>query len=50
MTYYYFTKFKALGDDMIIIFEQGKISEPVCILNKENMKNLLREWNQEVNK
>lgn len=38
MTYYYFDKIKIYGEEHIIIFEQGKLSEPTLLLNQENIK------------
>ena len=50
MTYFYFSKMKMVtwagyNDEQLIIFEQGCMGKPVCILDKEHVERLIKEWN-----
>ena len=48
MTYYYFTKVKTdwgHDDEWIVVFEQGCMGKPVCLLDKEAVERLVKEWN-----
>lgn len=51
MTYYYFQKIFLDGwcknnDEWVIVFEQGEMGKPVCLLDKEAMTRLIKEWNE----
>ena len=42
---YYFTKAKtSWGDEYLIVFEQGCIGKPICLLNKDAVERLNKEW------
>lgn len=44
MTYFYFSKATLGWTDCIIVFEQGNLGMPVCILQKNDIDRLLEEW------
>jgi len=47
MTYYYFSKGKLDWQNIIIVFEQGCLGKPVCILDKDAIERLNKEWHKE---
>ena len=47
MTYYYFSKADLNYEKVIIVFEQGCLGKPVCILNKDAIERLIKEWHTE---
>lgn len=47
MTYYYFSKADLGYEKVIIVFEQGCLGKPVCILNANDIQRLSKEWLKE---
>ncbi len=45
MTFYYFSKAELDFETVLIVFEQGCLGKPVCILDKDAIKRLKEEWN-----
>ena len=44
MTYYYFAKGDLSFEKVIIVFEEGCLGKPVCILDKNAIQRLNEEW------
>ena len=48
MTQYYFTRVVTdWNEELLIVFEQGGFSNPVCILNKDGIKRMNETWTAE---
>ena len=48
MTDYYFSKAKLTFAEVIIVFEQGCLGKPVCILDKNAVERLTKEWKRKI--
>jgi hypothetical protein len=47
MSYLYFSRVKiSNGEEGIIIFRQGELNNPICILCKDEMSRLIKEWKE----
>ncbi len=46
MTEYFFEKAKLKDGDVIIVYEAGKWRKPTCILEKDEIDSLNREWDK----
>lgn len=48
MTYYYFSKADLGYRKVIIVFEEGCLGKPTCILNEDDLKILTKEWEKKL--
>jgi len=44
MTFYYFSKAELGYETVLIVFEQGCLGKPICILGKDAVERLIKEW------
>lgn len=48
MTYFYFSKAILDFTEVVLVFEQGKLGMPVCILQEQDIIRINKEWEKVV--